>query len=226
MDRPRVIGVYLAAGKSTRMGTNKLELPLGGEMLGSRAFQAALDSNIDFMLAVTTQSGPQHWLAPFSKKTGWKQVICENAEKGQSESLKTGVREAVVIGAKAVVILLADQPLIDHSVLNLLIEEFQKSDGLSIVSAAVGGMCKPPVLFPQHFFPALLKLEGDEGGRQLLRNAEDVRKIAFPSFYFRDADTIEDYHDLLRGERVENRREECDSERSVGKGDRPVTLYE
>ena len=49
--RVKVVGIYLAAGKSQRMGTpNKLALPVGKMSLGSLALETALKSSLDKVL--------------------------------------------------------------------------------------------------------------------------------------------------------------------------------
>ena len=52
----KVIGIYLAAGDSRRMGTNKLLLDIGGIPLGSLALQAALESKVHQVLARTRRN--------------------------------------------------------------------------------------------------------------------------------------------------------------------------
>ena len=42
----KIAGVYLAAGSSSRMGSNKLQLPVGTKTLGSLAVQTALQTSL------------------------------------------------------------------------------------------------------------------------------------------------------------------------------------
>ena len=56
-----------------------------------------------------------------------------------------------------------------------------------------------PVLFGSRWFVELRELQGDEGGRQVIRRIADEDKIyvPFPEFMGRDMDTLEDYKELL-----------------------------
>ncbi|MDP4171714.1 MAG: nucleotidyltransferase family protein [Bacillota bacterium] len=194
MPRSRLIGIYLAAGRSSRMGVNKLELPFKVGMLGSLGFSAALDSRLNETIAVTRRGDPLHWLAPFSQRKGWTSIECAFSDLGLSESLKAGVRKAQEMDACGVMVMLADQPFVDAVNLNRLIDAYT---GKNVVSAFDGRLCKPPVLFPEQLFPDLLKLEGDEGARAILRCMDGTVRIPFPLWCFRNFDTPEDYQSIV-----------------------------
>lgn len=192
MDRPRIVGIYLAAGKSSRMGCNKLELPFGNTFLGSLGLQAAIQSRLDWTIAVTRKGDRLHWLAPFSKKMGWSCLRCPENAQGQSSSLKVGVRAAIEMEADAVLIMLADQPFITSKLLNQLIKAFAESPKCAYLARGK----TPPVLLSKSVFPDLLKLKGDLGARGLLAGkwkedgmeiggGDDVSAI--------DIDTAEEY---------------------------------
>ncbi|XJZ28811.1 NTP transferase domain-containing protein [Bacillota bacterium Lsc_1132] len=192
MNNPRIIGVYLGAGKSIRMGRNKLELPFGEFCLGSWGLQAAIDSQLDWIIAVTRKGDPLHWLAPFSKKKGWSCLRCDEADYGQSASLKAGLRAATGLGADAVVMMLADQPFVTASLLNRLVEGFVASPEGAFVAASL----QPPVLFAKRVFPDLLQLEGDCGARALIRGkwSESGKVLAVVDEpYMLDIDTAAEY---------------------------------
>ncbi|WP_376768611.1 NTP transferase domain-containing protein [Paenibacillus foliorum] len=46
MSRKNIFGIYLAAGQSSRMGSDKLRLPVGPMNLGNYALAAALNSRL------------------------------------------------------------------------------------------------------------------------------------------------------------------------------------
>ncbi|MFK9090448.1 NTP transferase domain-containing protein [Bacillus salipaludis] len=197
MDHSGLVGVYLAAGKSSRMGRNKLNLPLGIHCLGSIALRAALESKLEITFAVTRKGDSLHWVAPFSQKRGLRIIECEEADSGQSESLKTGVKAAVELGAAGVVVLLADQPFVTTEVINKLIDLFQGSE--EFIAYSNYDVLKPPVLLSKRLFPRIMDLSGDQGARRLLRNAAVGKQIKLDNdIYFFDVDTIEDYQFLLR----------------------------
>jgi len=193
MDGTRIVGIYLAAGKSSRMGRNKLNLPIGETFVGSIGFRAAMESQLDVTIAVTRKGDSLHWLAPFSKKGGWKRV---EADGKQSDSLKAGLTAASELEANAVMVLLADQPFVTSVMINQLIAEFCSCSYIPYFSFLDQGLLKPPILIAKELFPAMMCLTGDQGARALLRGewkgqgkfleANDGRP-------FMDIDTKEDY---------------------------------
>lgn len=197
MDHSGLIGIYLAAGKSSRMGSPKVNLPLGNRRLGGIALTAALESKLDVTLVVTRQGDLLQWLAPFSKSEDLRIVECVEADRGQSASLKAGVKAAAEIGAAGVVVLLADQPFVTTKMLNQLLDEFHGYE--EFICFSHKGVLKPPVLLASCLFPRIMKLEGDQGARSLLRSGCSGKQIKLnKDIYFFDVDTKEDYQFLLK----------------------------
>ena len=87
----KVVGIYLAAGDSRRMGTNKLLLDMGGIPLGSLALQAALESTIHQVLVITKRDDGLSWIAPhlFTSKyrKKWTPVQLKKSNQGQAYSI-------------------------------------------------------------------------------------------------------------------------------------------
>ena len=53
----KIAGIYLAAGNSSRMGSNKLALPVGTMTVGSLALETALKSSLDKVYIITKDDG-------------------------------------------------------------------------------------------------------------------------------------------------------------------------
>lgn len=197
MGKLPIIGVYLAAGMSTRMRKNKLNLPFRNAYIGSMAFQAALESKLDWTLAVTRKGDPLHWLDPFSKSEGWCILQCPDAEKGQGYSLKNGVKAASAMGAGAIVVLLADQPLVSSSIINRMLENYKEP----YTAASKNGVPMPPVIISRKLFPAVMELSGDTGARSLLRRQGGHGfLLELDDKIFMDIDSEDDYHHLVQME--------------------------
>ncbi|WP_110927389.1 nucleotidyltransferase family protein [Bacillus massiliglaciei] len=202
-EKGGVVGVYLAAGSSRRMGSSKLLLPLGKSMVGNFAFAAALESKLDHLLVITQAGDPLDWMNPLFKggRVGsrWTQKESLEAWRGQAYSLKKGIECAVQREAEAVLLLLADQPFVTAGMLNELLSVFykEKKHGKewSFIASLHQQMARPPVLFTKRMFPNLLKLEGDEGARQLIRNSRhDGKFVAVQAeLPFYDIDTQAQY---------------------------------
>ncbi|EKN70761.1 xanthine dehydrogenase [Neobacillus bataviensis LMG 21833] len=197
MDYSGLVGIYLAAGKSSRMGSPKVNLPLGNRRLGSIALRAALKSKLDVTIAITRKGESLQWLTPFSKSEDLRIVECVEADRGQSASLRAGAKVAAEMGAAGVVVLLADQPFVTTKMINRLIDEFHGSE--EFISFSHNGVMKPPVLLASSLFPRIMKLEGDQGARSLLRSGCLGKQIKLnKDVYFFDVDTKEDYQFLLK----------------------------
>lgn len=200
-------GIYLAAGKSSRMGCQKLTLPLGDTMLGSIALQTALRSELDGVLVVTQEDDPIEWLTTDPACGTWRHLICADAGNGQAASLRCGIQAAQELQAGAVVVLLADQPFLSIEMINRLLQTFHHSQKshhpLDYVAACHQGLPRPPILFSHTQFPQLLTLQGDEGARRLLRARSDLHGASIEyadARLFLDVDTPYDYEQLREEE--------------------------
>lgn len=196
-----IIGIYLAAGKSRRMGRNKLALAVGKKTLGSLALDTAIQSTLDTVCIVVNENDELSWL-PKRMKTHekCKVVICPGSDEGQSASLRCGIEYARKIGTSAIVILLADQPFITIRMIDEIIACFQEHPNSKYIATAHDGTMKPPILFTRDLFPALLEVRGDQGAREFLhRAAADTGKqlpCHDPRLVF-DVDDERDYAVLL-----------------------------
>ncbi|MDR0269941.1 nucleotidyltransferase family protein [Paenibacillus sp.] len=205
MRKNNIIGIYLAAGQSTRMESNKLRLPLGPMRLGNYALAAALDSGLDHILIVSGDAEAD-WVDhsfyenPIHRR--WSVINCPDAHLGQAYSLRSGIRAAMLMETAAVMILLADQPLITTEMINTLLERYQTDQvqkHFYYAAAGLNGLARPPVIFHEQMFPELLQLQGDTGARQLIRKDSPGICVDFKNpDLFMDVDTEEDYTFLLR----------------------------
>jgi probable selenium-dependent hydroxylase accessory protein YqeC len=197
IPRSAVVGVVLAAGSSRRFGENKLLAPFRGKPLLCWVIEAALRSRLAALIVVL---GHEHErvrraLADF-KGDRLTFAINESHQGGQSTSVIAGLA-AVPPASAGAMFLVADQPLLDHDVIDRLIAAFE---------ASAGGICHPfcegrrgnPVIFGARFFPELRQLSGDRGGAAVI---EAHRDAAIPVLFsdatsFRDIDYRSDL-DLL-----------------------------
>lgn len=203
MNQQKIIGIYLAAGQSSRFGQNKLLASLGKVPLGSMALETALQSKLDEVFVVTKKGDLLKWLpealrAKYRKKV--KILPCTRSNKGQSFSLKYGLDKAKKAGAIAIVVILADQPCISVHLINQLIEYYHAHRLLTFIGATYRGTISPPILFDARFFPRLYELKGDTGARQLIQHNVHLGylfEITDPILHT-DVDTVDDYVKLLQ----------------------------
>jgi len=126
-----------------------------------------------------------------------KVVVNVDYDRGMSTSLQAGLR-AVTLGCQAAVFLLADQPFMRRTVVDLLIDRFVDTEAW-IVRPAVGGIPTHPVLMSAQLFPEIMSESGDVGGREIgRRHAERQLLVALEDSQIAvDVDTDQDYRTAL-----------------------------
>jgi molybdenum cofactor cytidylyltransferase len=172
---PRVAAIVLAAGLSSRMGSNKLLAPVSGKPMVRHAVEAALSSAAETTIVVTGHrpDDVRRALAPLTP------LFVENRDysKGLSTSLKCGLG-AVPEDFDGALILLGDMPGVSAALLDRLIAAFDPSEGRAICVATRHGKRGNPVLWARRFFEEIMALEGDVGARHLIaQNAELVCEV-------------------------------------------------
>jgi molybdenum cofactor cytidylyltransferase len=162
---PKIAAVVLAAGLSSRMGSNKLLASVGGKPLVRHAVEAALGSAASPVIVVTGNAGPevQRALAPLTPSF----VDNPDFSKGLSTSLKSGLK-AMPADCDGVLVLLGDMPGVSSALLDRLIAAFDPSEDRAICVATRHGNRGNPVLWARRFFPEMLAIEGDVGARHLI----------------------------------------------------------
>jgi molybdenum cofactor cytidylyltransferase len=174
-------GIILAAGESRRFGAPKQLFGLGGRYLIEWVLTAALDSNLDHVLLVLGFEHERIRRSLASSTTHPKCEILVNPDyhDGQSTSLKAGIRR-VRDEFPAVMFLLGDQPLVDANLINLLLDRYKKSEKPICIPTHVGARGNP-TLFASSFYPAILNLMGDRGGRDLIAaHPDQVLAVEIP----------------------------------------------
>jgi molybdenum cofactor cytidylyltransferase len=182
-----VAAVILAAGRSTRMGANKLIADLGGKALIRRTAEAVLASRARPVFLVTGHE-PQK-LAESLAGLDLVRVRNRRHAEGLSTSLIAGIA-ALPDAARAALICLGDMALTKPGTLDRMIESFENEPGLGAIVPAYGGGWGNPVLLSRKLFDLVATLGGDAGARKLLQGRGDVRvlEVADPAILI-DADT-------------------------------------
>jgi CTP:molybdopterin cytidylyltransferase MocA len=93
-------------------------------------------------------------------------------------SLNAGIASIQHV-ADAVLIMLADQPLVSVDHLSVLACAWQRRPD-AIVTSHYAGTDGPPVIFPRAFFAQLRALQGDRGAKRVIdANEEQVERVLF-----------------------------------------------
>ena len=165
MHRPRqpvrdVTGLLLAAGESSRFGSQKLLHSIGSEPLIRRS--AASLSRCDRIIAVIRQQDEA--LSQVLQSAGITMVINPQAGQGMGSSLACGVRASV--DSDAWCILPADMPYLDASTTSRIVNALRND--ATIAAPFYQGRRGHPVGFSRAYKEHLLALNRDHGARELL----------------------------------------------------------
>jgi xanthine dehydrogenase accessory factor len=161
----RIAGVVLAAGMSSRMGKNKLVMPLHGKPLVRHAVEAALTAALDPVIVVIG-----HEPAAIRDALGDLPVhFVQNHAfaEGLSTSLRAGIR-AVPPTCDGAMILLGDMPDISPELIDRTVSAFDPAQSRTICVATSQGEPGHPVLWGRRFFSGIEQLQGDTGARSLM----------------------------------------------------------
>ncbi|MGN8116168.1 NTP transferase domain-containing protein [Labrys sp. 22185] len=175
-----VAAIVLAAGRSTRMGgSNKLLEDYAGKPLVRHAVEAALASKAGSVTVVTghQQAEVRDALAGLAVSF----VHNPDFAEGLSTSVRAGIA-ALPAECDAALIALGDMPLVDAALLDRLISAFEPDKGALIVLPVTERQRGNPVIWARRFFDELQAIEGDAGGRQILKaNGDAVVEIPVSS---------------------------------------------
>lgn len=192
-----ITAVVLAAGGARRMGRPKQLLPLAGRPLVWHVAAAACRSAVNEVVVVT--GARQAAVAAAVAGLPVRLVSNPRWRSGQASSLQAGLN-AVIPGTRAVIFLLADQPLVTPALLDSLAAAFRAGGG-PIVAPVAGGRRGNPVLFGlERWRQQLMTLAGDAGARAIIAaHPEQVTAVPVTDeAAFFDVDTPDEYDELKR----------------------------
>lgn len=155
------------------MGAHKPSVELApGVPLGSAGLQALLQTELDPVVVTVRPEDRCEWLPAEAAASGrLVTAVCRDADEGMSRSIRRALSEALRLAPDldGALVALADQPMLKPRTIGLYLEAFARDPGLHAVAGWRDGEPVPPVLWGKPMFDALLALEGDQGGRRLLR---------------------------------------------------------
>lgn len=178
--------IYMAAGQSRRFGSNKLLHMWGGKPLyrhGLDTLRAAIRYRADCTLTVVTC-----WeeIAAYVRAEGIRCVDCPDSHLGVSYTIRAGIRACEPLsGEDYLCFCVADQPSLTAETVSRLLDTV--SDRPLTAGLMAGDTPGNPTLFWAALAEELCALEGDRGGRAVMRRYPQ-RHIDVPC----DAQELED----------------------------------
>jgi molybdenum cofactor cytidylyltransferase len=186
----RIAGVVLAAGTSSRMGQNKLLLPIGGVSMLRRAVAAAGDGGLDPVLVVLGHQSER----ALEELAGISCTPILNTEyaRGMNSSVRAGI-SAVRPDASGAVLMLADMPFVSAGMVRRLVDRYRATRAKLVVSI-YGEVLAPPIFYRRDLFSELGDtLDGDGCGKRVMkRHRSDAVEICWPYSLLTDLDLQED----------------------------------
>jgi molybdenum cofactor cytidylyltransferase len=169
----------LAAGGATRFGGGKLDAPLAGKVVGQWVLDAVAAAGLEPGVIVVGAEVPA-----FAAASGWPLLVNERASEGLGTSLALA---AAAANDRALLVLLADMPLVDPAHLRALVAA--KGSAATRYPSRKAGV--PAVISPA-LLAELSGLAGDAGAGALLSSRAYVALLDPPDEMLLDIDTAAD----------------------------------
>jgi molybdenum cofactor cytidylyltransferase len=180
--------IVLAAGPSTRFGSPKQLVRVGGRPLLHTLVTRAAEVTGNALVVVLGAGADR--LAPLLKHSPGTLVINREWREGLASSIRAGVARLPPACTGALLVL-ADQAGVTADDLRRLAGTWRKQPQY-MAAALYAGTVGAPAIFPRAVFPELAALRGDAGARAVLRRGADTLvRVPMPSAAL-DVDTPED----------------------------------
>ncbi len=198
MDKRPTAGIILAAGMSTRFGRLKQLLEIGDSTILAMVIDAAVKSGLERIVAVLGHEADavSASLGDRLMNSRISTAVNPRYHEGMSTSLKCGLME-VRDEFPSIMVMMGDQPLLSHDVINLVLGSFRSSDK-DICVPVCKGKRGLPACFTKRFYDGIMGITGDTGAREIIgKNPEDVLTVEVedPTF-FMDIDDERDFEAL------------------------------
>jgi molybdenum cofactor cytidylyltransferase len=197
----RIAAVILASGISKRMGTTKQLLPFHGVPLLEYLIQKLIPFPFYKIYAIIGHNAQEIMGTIEIVEPRFDWVLNNQYQEGKSAALKKAVKS--LDKADGMMVFLADQPLILAATIgdiwNVVEMRLMEQESKFVVQPSFSGKMGHPVFFAKELFPFFDRLQGDEGGKRIIKNANKhyIIPVEDAEILF-DVDTPADYQLLLR----------------------------
>ncbi|QEZ67551.1 molybdenum cofactor cytidylyltransferase [Paraclostridium bifermentans] len=186
-----ISAIVMASGFSRRMGENKLLMDFNGKTIIENTFEALKKCDFKEVIVVSRYEE----VLKIANKYQFKFVLNDNAQIGQSESIKLGIRNSGK--CDGYMFFVGDQPLINNDDVKELINEFGENKEY-IVIPRYDNKTGNPVIFPTCLKNNLLSLKNDEKGKKVINEYDKIKYVNVSKYTLLDVDTKLDYENLKK----------------------------
>lgn len=205
--------IVLAAGRSRRMGAQKVLLPFGGKTVIAHIVDELLRSVIDEVYVVVGHEGERVATA----LSGRPVSVVANPDygRGMLSSVRCGLR-ALPQPCEAILLALGDQPAVTCELVDTMVRSFTATDK-GILAPLYQGQRGHPLLFSEHYRDEILTCHDEVGLRGLLRaHPNDVFELSVStSAVLSDMDFPEDYRRELASFEAQTQQRSNDNTRAT-----------
>lgn len=198
MKNSQIVAIILAAGESSRLYREGIRTPKPMLPIGRGTFLTQALNNCKGICDTIVVLGYRASdLKIYCRKIRTKFCVNENYRRGQTSSLKCGIKH-LPPDAAGFLIYPVDYPLVKKSTVKALVEAFARNKK-RIVSPHCMGRGGHPVVVPASLREEFLALGDDQPARDVIyKNKERVLRVEVDDpGISRDVDTIDDYAVVL-----------------------------
>ena len=154
---------------------------------------------IALVIIYIIQRGEYLEIKEIGENLDFKVVKNKYPNRGISESIKLGIKNCEE--SEGYMFFVGDQPLLDKKDIEKLINVFNE-DTSFIVIPKYKNRFGNPVIYPKKYKEDILNLEGDKGGKSIIKSSDKIKYVDVCENTLFDIDNIDDFNNLLKRETV------------------------
>lgn len=184
--------LILAAGESKRMNGIKQLLPWKNTTLLGNAIEQAIHSKANMVYVVLGSNADR--IVPTIAQYKVQTIENKNWKNGLGNSIACGVHfvKENQGGYDAILITLADQPLLTADYYKLLMDHFVQNKA-KIIASETNNSPSVPAIFDALYFEQLSQLNQDQGAKEILIAAQNEVYVLRTNANLMDVDTQMEY---------------------------------
>lgn len=190
--------LILAAGNSSRMGVPKQLLKWKGTNLLQHTINTVSEVDADHIILVLGANFEK--IKPNISTDQITVLYNKYWEKGLGNTIAFGIKyiKESLPNIENVIVLLADQPLVDSNYLNKMISIHNLISNKITCTLYKQGKFGVPAIFNRKYFEELSQLNQDNGAKNILKKYSEILSSVDGENFNLDIDTMEDYETLYK----------------------------